>query len=443
MIKDDKIPPAEDIITEFKREWSETAKGTFCSFLNTSGGRVFFGVADDGKVVGVDDPDLVIRSAVSVFRHAMHPNASRQCRARTITVEGRAVVVVDVLEGDEPPYYVTVANADGKKERRCYLRHGSGNYQVNDEELRKLYQKGDPTPYESRVSSEQNLSFEKAEKYFSAAHVDFSEAKYGILGMTNRSGFYTNLAFWLSDQCTAETRVGFFAGPDKASPSGGIVTFTGCILEQYQRIRTLLNNRFGFSYEIAAFDLRRDGTRHEVKDYPEEALREALANAFAHRDFAIPAAATVTCFSDRIELMSFGGLLPEADLDLLRLGASISRNPKLAELLMRLSAMEKYGIGIPLMYSSYAPYSLEPKLTSFPRALLIVLPKITLHPENLTDIEKRVLDYLRTYGPSKREAIQTSLEKSYGLVIGTLNDMMRRGIIEREGGGRNTRYRVR
>jgi len=34
------IPPAESSIVEFKREWTETARETFCAFLNSHGGRV-------------------------------------------------------------------------------------------------------------------------------------------------------------------------------------------------------------------------------------------------------------------------------------------------------------------------------------------------------------------------------------------------------------------
>ena len=180
-----------------------------------------------------------------------------------------------VIEGPNPPYFVT-ATKNRTKSRRCYLRHGSSNFEVNDEELKALYRKADPTPHELKPSLEQNLSFATLEKFFSAAGIEFSENKYRVLGLTTPSGFYTNLAFWVSDQSTVQTRVGFFSGTDKASNAGGILTFEGCVVDQYNRIRQLLNNRFGFSYEIAAFDLRRDGTRNEVKEYPEAAIREAL-----------------------------------------------------------------------------------------------------------------------------------------------------------------------
>lgn len=436
------IPAAEGPTVDFKQTWSDTAKESFNAFLNTSGGQVFFGVNDNGNVVGVDDADLVERSIGSVFRFAMHPQASTLCRVTRSEINGKIVVAAHVIEGPNPPYFVTVTK-NRTKSRRCYLRHGSSNFEVNDEELKALYRKADPTPHELKPSLEQNLSFATLEKFFSAAGIEFSENKYRVLGLTTPSGFYTNLAFWVSDQSTVQTRVGFFSGTDKASNAGGILTFEGCVVDQYNRIRQLLNNRFGFSYEIAAFDLRRDGTRNEVKEYPEAAIREALVNMFAHRDYSIAAPSTITCFSDRIELLSFGGLLPEADPELLRLGASMPRNPMLAEMLLRLSAMEKYGIGIPLMFSSYEPFGMEPKLLEFPRALMIVLPKITLHPDHLNAVEMEVFEFLRRNGPAKRSEIQAALNRSYGSTINTLNSLADKGVIVKEGAGRLTRYRIR
>lgn len=58
------IPPAESSIVEFKREWTETARETFCAFLNSHGGRVYFGVSDDSSIVGIDKPDEISRTVL-------------------------------------------------------------------------------------------------------------------------------------------------------------------------------------------------------------------------------------------------------------------------------------------------------------------------------------------------------------------------------------------
>lgn len=115
---------------------------TFCAFLNTHGGEVYFGVADDGRVVGVRSPEDVVRSVHSVMRSAIEPDASQQCRTRTMVVDGRSVVVAAVLQGRKPPYWVKEAPKDGKPARCCYLRKGPRSYLAAEDELRNLFSKG-------------------------------------------------------------------------------------------------------------------------------------------------------------------------------------------------------------------------------------------------------------------------------------------------------------
>ena len=131
----------------------------------------------------------------------------------------------------------------------------------------------------------------------------------------------------------------------------------------------------------------------------------------------------MSVFSDRIEFLSFGELPPEADPELLRLGAPLCCNPEVACILSRLFTGGRYGLGLPEKISSYA--------------------KISPRPENLGTSERRILDFLECNGPSQRTEIQNHLGKSYGLVIGALNALEKRNLIAREGGGRHTRYRLR
>ena len=104
--------------------------------------------------------------------------------------------------------------------------------------------------------------------------------------------------------------------------------------------------------------------------------------------------------------------------------------------------MEKYDIGIPLMFSSYQPYGIEPKLLEFPRALMIVLPKIKTADAALSAEERAAVEYLRERGPTKRSEIQAALDASYGTIISMLNSLAERGIIIKTGSGRTTRYRL-
>ena len=70
--------------------------------------------------------------------------------------------------------------------------------------------------------------------------------------------------------------------------------------------------------------------RIDKRDYPEEALREALLNCLVHRDYSFSASTLISVYDDRIEFVSVGGLPTGISLDDILLGLSVCRNPKLA-----------------------------------------------------------------------------------------------------------------
>lgn len=119
------IPAAESETVEFKEQWSDTAKSDFCAFANTSGGTVYFGINDDGNIVGVEKPDEVERAIISVFRFAMKPSCTSLCRVQRLEVEGKIIMAAHVLEGGSGPYWVSVSKKNGGKERKCFMRQGS------------------------------------------------------------------------------------------------------------------------------------------------------------------------------------------------------------------------------------------------------------------------------------------------------------------------------
>ena len=85
--------------------------------------------------------------------------------------------------------------------------------------------------------------------------------------------------------------------------------------------------------------------REERPELPEEAIREAVVNALAHRDYRSSTNVQVYVFKDRVEIVSPGGLpagMTEADLGV----KSVPRNPLLFGILHRMEAVEKIGSGI-------------------------------------------------------------------------------------------------
>lgn len=86
--------------------------------------------------------------------------------------------------------------------------------------------------------------------------------------------------------------------------------------------------------------------RVDIPEYPYEAVREAVINAIAHRDYTrVGAPIMISIFDDRVEISSPGGLLPGLNIKSLE-GHHETRNKKVCEIFHETKDMEKYGTGI-------------------------------------------------------------------------------------------------
>ena len=86
-----KARKTEDSTTEFKREYTEDIKKTITAFANTNGGTLSIGIADDGSVTGLDNPDDTILRVTNVVRNAIKPDVSLFVHYETEIVEGLVI----------------------------------------------------------------------------------------------------------------------------------------------------------------------------------------------------------------------------------------------------------------------------------------------------------------------------------------------------------------
>jgi len=129
--------------------------------------------------------------------------------------------------------------------------------------------------------------------------------------------------------------------------------YQGSVTENYQSAISYLKSHLNTEYVI------KDGPREEILELPEEALREALLNALAHRDYRSTSDIQVHIFHDRIEISNPGGLV--SGLRLKDLGrVSRPRNLLLFSLMARMDLVEHIGSGIKRIREAVASYGLEP-----------------------------------------------------------------------------------
>jgi ATP-dependent DNA helicase RecG len=118
---------------------------------------------------------------------------------------------------------------------------------------------------------------------------------------------------------------------------------TGKIEEQIKAAESLLNLYLRTKVEIRGFE-------NELKEeLPKEALREAVINAIAHRNYQIPSTIRIFIFSDRIEFITPGRLPNGVTLENIKFGVHVERNPLVVSYLAKMGYMTQIGSGIPRM----------------------------------------------------------------------------------------------
>ncbi|MGD0885528.1 MAG: ATP-binding protein [Thermodesulfovibrionales bacterium] len=206
-------------------------------------------------------------------------------------------------------------------------------------------------------------------------------------------------------------------------------------------------------------------SRVQISEYPIEALREAVINAIAHRDYGISGAAImIQIFTDRIVIAS-PGLLPEPlTLEMVRAFKyrPKSRNSIIASALFDSKFMEERGGGFKRMHDMMVNYGLKPPSVDYESGYFTVTfygPEdiLKLNPSKLNvvfeipsdrlsqltkrqkDILKFILDYARV---SSEECT-----REFGITRDTANRdfkrLMELALIEQRGAGRSTHYVIK
>ena len=413
----------ESEVVELKAEIVGDICKEVIAFANTKGGTLYIGV---------------ILQLNNMIRDSIKPDVTMFVGYEAQHVSDKDIIAVTIQKGTDRPYYLS---SKGLKPSGVYVRNGTSSDPATDTAIRRMIKETDGDSFESMRSLEQNLSFEAAEKQFEKQNIPLNAAKMQTLGMISADGIYSNVALLLSDQCPSTIKAATFSGEDKGSFQDRR-EFGGSLFQQMEELYSYLDMR---NQTRATFD---GLYRIDTRDYPEDALREALLNSLVHRDYSFRASTIVSVYADRIEFVSVGGLPSGIALDDIMLGLSVCRNPKLAAIFYRLQLIEAYGTGMPKIMNAYTESESKPKIEVSSNAFKITLPNRNTganHAETLVGTikgdEKRILDFIGSHGYIVRSDVDRLLEVSQATANRILKRMVAEGLIYQDGNGRKTKYR--
>jgi ATP-dependent DNA helicase RecG len=372
---------------EFKESVSSSLAKEICAFANANGGKIVVGVTNDKKIKGVSDVNTS-KSKIQDYARNMDPSFSVTMKMLD------DVLVVTVSEGKKKPY-----SANGK----FYMRRGANSQQLKRDEIRVLFREEgflqfDETP-NKKFDFDNDFDTHKFKAFLDRAHISEVLDQKKILKnlMLIENGELKNAGVLLF--CHRVTKFFFgatikcvlFRGKNKYK----ILTmkeFDADLYSNYQNAITFLQSNLRTEYIIKA------GPREEIFELPENALREAILNAIAHRDYYSTASIQVEIYEDRIEIVNPGGLIGNFTVKDLY-SRSIPRNPLLFGLMQRMELVEKVGSGLLRINEAMEKYELPTPLIDADKYFF----KITFIRPDLQKrtIEERIAKGEKTRGKTR------------------------------------------
>ena len=437
------IQSGETDTVEFKRNVNSDISKELVAFANSSGGRVFIGIEDDGMVHGVQVTNELKSRIQSI---------ARDCDPAVLVELDvfNNILIINVPEGKNKPY-------------RCatgfYMRSGASSSKLSTDDIIEFMQSEGKVRFDEllapSVSYPAVLNEEAFSRYLRLA---------GISGVIGRDEILTNLGVLKDDgsgPVLNNAGVLFFAKqPTRVLPHCIVdcLLFKGAskvyildrkifefdLLTNIDEALIFVERHLNLAYEI------KEVRRKEILEIPKFVLREAIINAVEHRDyFERGAKVQIDIFDDRVEISNPGGL-PKG-LKPENFGKrSVTRNALIASLLHRCNYIESGGTGIQRMRDGMKEAGLLEPRFHFSGFFSIILPRIKIVEKKAKDemevSGKRmqrmliIVKNLRDGAPLDVASLSGQLNTTDRTIRRDLEALERLGWIKSTGVTRNTQY---
>lgn len=321
---------------EFKKTTGELKEGmiSIASMLNKSGrGILYFGVRNDGEVVGQQIGDRTMREISQGIAVAIKPQI-----IPTIMMElcdGKNVIKVTV-EGDEKPY-----SAYGK----YYMRSADEDREIAPQQLRNLMLSISDSIVNIEANNQQ-LTFEQLKTLYAGNNLTLRENTFKQnLNLLTRAGTYNLMAGILADSNSYSIKVAVFRGTDKTDLIKRNEYGYKCMLVAVKQVLDYMEALNDTVVDVGG------SLRKERQMFDFSCFREAWLNACLHNRWSRQTPPAVYMFDDRIEIISVGGLPDGLTLEEFYEGKSKPVNLELQQIMVQLDYIEQTGHGVPLIVS--------------------------------------------------------------------------------------------
>ena len=418
------LQEGEGLKIEFKESLKHIDE-EMVAFANSSGGRIFLGVSDNGKVKGIDVTNK-LKSQIQDLARNCDPEIN-------VKIENfNDVLVINVPVGKDKPY---------KCKPGFFLRVGANSQKMSRDQILKMVVDEGKVKFDEQINNKFNFKKDfddkKFEEFLKIAELTENIPKLDILNnlglisdkkITNAGIlFFAKKPIYFLRQ--AEVSCVRFKGKERIDIIDRVNLSSGLIENINEAIKFVQRNT-RLSYQIKSVQ------RKEIPEYPPEAIRESIINSLMHRNyFEKGSSVSVEIFDDRIEISNPGGL-PKG-LDENEFGRKgVRRNPLIADLLYRVRYVEKAGTGINRIKKSLREAGLKPPKIEFNGFFTMTFySNVSLNvPLNvpLNERQKKVL-YLIYNGKVNLNMISEKLSVNRRTIQRDIEYLVKHELIERVG----------
>lgn len=413
---------------EFKKTTSELREGmiSLASMLNKNGkGVLYFGVRNDGEIVGQQIGDRTLREISQGIANAIKPQI-----IPTIIMElcdDKNVIKVTV-EGDEKPY-----SAYGK----YYMRSADEDREISPQQLRSLMLSVSDSIVNIETNN-QELTFDQLKTLYTGNDLTLRDNTFKQnLNLLTKNGSYNVMAGILADTNSYSIKVAVFRGTDKTNLIRRNEYGYKCMLVAARQVLDYME-----AMNDTVVDM--DGSlRQERKLFDFPCFREAWLNACLHNRWSRQTPPAVYLFDDRIEIISVGGLPDGLSLEEFYEGKSKPVNLELQQIMVQLDYIEQTGHGVPLIISRYGK-----KVFDITENFITVTIPLNKKRENTNMIkestnwltgskDEQILMLMKNNRNIRVHEISKLLGVGTTTVTKRIRQLKERGIVERNGSKKN------
>ena len=378
------------------------------AFANAKGGKVFIGVSDSGKIVGVSTSNEMIQNYINSIKQNTQPSIIVDIDSYLI--ENKNILVVEVKEYPLKP--ISYKN-------RYYKRIKNSNHIMSLDEISNEHLKSINSSWDYYVDNRHNFSdisqeninrfIEKIETYQNKKFTDdpLTVLRKFELIKEDKLTFGAYLLFTSNNSALTAFQIGRF------KTSTDIIDNIDINTNLLSQIDIAID--FIKKHLMTEFVITGEPQRTIKYDYPLEAIREIVINMIVHRDYRDSGNSIIKIFDDRIEFFNPGKLYDDITIEKLNSGnyASRTRNRAIARAFKEAGIIERYGSGI-------ARIKKECKLHGTAEAIFeeyvhgfrvtIFKKKLTSRDEGINEGINSLYNYIKSNPSQRVSQIKNSLD---------------------------------